>query len=99
MVHAQMVFRVVEAELAASGVGLVFIGVILHVATQVFEDFGVEDRRADFVDSHGPLAEVDLAAAVTTEGKVLVCAADQHSAGGAAEKFGGFFSGGHRSYS
>jgi len=33
---------------------------------QIFEDFGVEDGRADLVNAGGPLAEVDLAAAVRT---------------------------------
>jgi hypothetical protein len=77
----------------------VFIGVILHVSTQIFEDFGVKDWRADFVDAHGPLAEIDLAAAVRTKREVLVRGADQHSAGGAVEKFDGFFPGSHHSYS
>jgi hypothetical protein len=63
--------------------------------TQVIEDFGVEDGRADFVDAGGPLAEVDLAAAVGAEGEVFVGKADQHAAGGAAEDFGGFFLRGH----
>jgi hypothetical protein len=59
--------------------------------TKVFEDIGIEDGRTDFVDAAGPFAEVDLSAAVTAERKVLIGGADQHSAGGAAEEFGGFF--------
>jgi hypothetical protein len=43
---------------------------------QVFEDFRVKDGRADFVDTHGPLAEVDFAAAVAAEREVLVFGAD-----------------------
>ncbi len=103
MVQAQRVFRAeaVEAGVEAGvglvvlGVGSVFIGIFLLAATQVFEDFGVEDRRADFIDAHGPFAEVNLAATIAAEGKILVCAADEHSAGGAMEKLGGFFPGGH----
>jgi hypothetical protein len=41
-------------------------------AAEVFEDFGVEDRRADFVDARGPFAEIDFAAAVAAEGEVFV---------------------------
>ncbi len=37
-----------------------------HVA-EVVEDFGVEDGGADLVDAGGPLAEIDLAAAIGTE--------------------------------
>jgi len=62
---------------------------------KVFEDFGVEDGGADLVDAHGPLAEIDLAAAVTAEGEILVVETDQHAAGGAAEEFCGFFLCGH----
>src|SRR5271166_3544544 len=56
----------------------------------IFEDFGIEDRRADFVGARGPFAEIDLAAAVAAERKVLVAQAHDHSAGGAMEELGGF---------
>jgi hypothetical protein len=62
---------------------------------KVFEDFRVEDWGADFVHAGCPLAEIDLAAAVTAEGEVLVVEADQFAAGGAAEELGGFFLGWH----
>jgi hypothetical protein len=62
---------------------------------KVFEDFRVEDGRADFVDAGGPLAEVDLAAAVTAEREVFAVEGDEFVAGGAAEEFGGFFLGCH----
>ena len=39
---------------------------------EVFQHFGVEHGRADLVDAHGPLAQVNLAAAVAAERKVLV---------------------------
>jgi len=62
---------------------------------QVFQDFGVKHGGTDLVDSRGPLAEVDLAAAITAEGEVLAIEGYQHGAGGAAEEFGGFFLGRH----
>ena len=62
---------------------------------QIFEYFGVEDGRADLVDAGGPLAEVDLAAAVRAEGEVLAVEQDQLGAGGAAEDFCGVFLGCH----
>ena len=71
-------------------------GLMRAEAAEVFEDFRVEDGGADFVDSGGPLAEVDFAAAVAAEGEVLVVEADEHATGGAAEKFCGFFLCGHR---
>jgi hypothetical protein len=60
-------------------------------ATEVFENFRVEDWRTDFVDAHGPFAEIDFAAPVATKGEVFVAAADDHCAGGAMEELGGFF--------
>ena len=71
---------------------------VTFVAFQVFEDVGIEDRGADFIDAHGPFAEVDAAAAVTAEGEVFVGSEDQFLAGGAVKRldlrgFGGF---GHR---
>ena len=39
---------------------------------QVLQHFRIEDRRADLVDAHGPLAQVDLAAAVAAEREVFV---------------------------
>jgi hypothetical protein len=65
---------------------------ICSQTAQVFKDFGVEDGRADFVDAHGPFAEVDFSAAITAERKVFVAEADKGCAGGAAEELGGFFS-------
>lgn|GEM_PF-4751098 len=62
---------------------------------EVFEDFRVEDGRTNFVDAHGPLAEIDFAAAVAAEGEVFVAGADDHCAGWAVEEFSGFFSGRH----
>jgi hypothetical protein len=73
---------------------LVFIRVSIAAAAEaaeIFEDFGVEDGRADLVDTHGPLAEVDFAAAVAAEGEVFVVEADEHAAGGAMEELAGFF--------
>ena len=60
-------------------------------AAEIFENFRVEDGRADFVDSHGPFAEIDFATAVAAKGKVFVADADDHCAGRAMEEFGGFF--------
>ena len=68
-------------------------------ASEVFEDFGVEDGGADFVDTHGPLAEVDLAAAVRAEGEVLVFDSNEHTAGGAVVELYGFFLWRHRTIS
>ena len=36
-------------------------------AAEIFEDFRVEDGRTDFVDAHGPFAEIDFAAAVAAK--------------------------------
>jgi hypothetical protein len=52
---------------------------------EVFEDVGVDDGRGDLVGSAGPLAEVDLAAAVAAEGEIFVGGGDDGLAGGAAE--------------
>ena len=60
-------------------------------AAEIFEDFGIEDGGTDFVDSGGPLAEVDFAAAVAAEGEVFAVEGYEFAAGGAAEKSGGFF--------
>jgi hypothetical protein len=81
--------------MAALGVGLVFIGVFLHITAQVFEDFRVEDGGTDLVDAHGPFAKINLAAAIAAKGKVLVGEANEHAAGGAAEEFDGFFTSSH----
>src|SRR5580698_1478742 len=64
-------------------------------APEIFENFRVEDGRADFVDAHGPFAEIDFAAAVAAEWEVFVADADDHCAGWTVEEFGGFFSGRH----
>ena len=58
---------------------------------EIFEHFGIEHGRADLVNAHGPLAEIDLAAAIRAEGKVFVLGLNNHAAGGAMEKLGGFF--------
>ena len=58
---------------------------------EVFEDFGVEDRRADLVDAHGPLAEIDLAAAVAAERKVLVFGRTSMPQVGQRRSFADFF--------
>jgi len=76
-------------------VPVVAAGPISVQAAEVFEDFRVEDGGADPVNAGGPLAEVDLAAAVGAEGEVLIGEANQHAAGGAAVEFGGFFLDGH----
>ena len=57
---------------------------------EIFQDFGVQNGRADLVHAHRPLAEIDLAAAVTAEREVFVGHADQHAASRAAEKLHGF---------
>jgi hypothetical protein len=62
-------------------------------AAEVFEDFGVEDGGADFVDAGGPFAEVDLAAAVAAEGEVFVVKRTNMPQVGQRRSFflGGFF--------
>src|ERR1035437_5771299 len=97
-VQAQRVLWAAGGEVAALGVGSVVIRVSVAAtaqASQVFEDFGVQAARAALVDAHGPLAKVDLAAAVTAEGEVLVFDSYEHTAGGAAEEFYEFFLWGH----
>jgi hypothetical protein len=62
------------------------------VAFDVFEDagfqnFGIEDGGAYLVDTHGPFAQIDAAAAVAAEGEVFVGGFDQLFAAGAVERF------------
>src|SRR5579863_1964774 len=66
-------------------------GMTPRQSAEVFEDFRIEDRGADLIDTHGPLAEVDLATAVRAEREVFVLGANEHAAGGAAQNFDGFF--------
>jgi len=83
---------------ALAGALVVIVAALALTAAEcpeVFEDFGVEDGGADFVDARGPLAEIDLAAAVGAEWEILAIEGHEHGAGGAAEEFGGFFLGGH----
>src|SRR5580658_9319902 len=71
------------------GEGSFAIGALVAAAgesAEVFEDFGIEDWRTDFVDAHGPLAQIDLAATVGAEGKVFVFEPDESAAGGAAQE-------------
>jgi len=83
----------------ALGGGVLFVievpSAVVSKFAEILQDFGIQNGRADLVHTHRPLAEIDLAAAVTAEGEVLVGHADEHAAGGAAEKFGGFFLGRH----
>jgi hypothetical protein len=74
---------------------LIGVTAIRREAAEVFENFRVEDRRADFVNAHGPFAEIDFAAAIAAEGKVFVADADDHCAVRAAEELGGFFASRH----
>lgn len=67
---------------------MVFIGISAAAAAQaaqVFKNLRIEDRRADLVNTHRPLAQVDLAAAVRAKRVVLVLEADQHAASGTVE--------------
>lgn len=57
-------------------------------AGQLFEIVGVLNGRGDLVVSAGPFAEVNEAAAVGAEGKVLVGGEDDFAAGGTEEGFG-----------
>ena len=56
-------------------------------SAQVFKHLGVKDGRGDFIDAHGPLAEVDAAAAVRAEGEVFTGGGDQLATGGAVDGF------------
>src|SRR5487761_2206472 len=81
-VHAQKV-RLPPGLLA----GLVFIGVATGTigdVVEVFEHVRIQNGRTDFVDACGPLAEIDLAAAVGAEREVLVIRLHEHGACGAA---------------
>ena len=69
-------------------IGTVAIGA---EAPEIFENFWVEDGRTDFVNAHGPFAEIDFAAAVAAEWKVFVADANDHCACRAMEELGGFF--------
>src|SRR5258708_5534786 len=71
-VHAHGVLRAASGG-GESGVGLF---VILFPAlaadfAKVLKDFRIEDGGTDLVDAHGPLAEIDLAAAVAAEREVF----------------------------
>src|SRR5580698_4360971 len=95
--QAQRVFSPLGVRVAAlPSVSIGLSAMISAGAAEVFEDFRIEDGRADLVDAGGPFAQVDFAAAVAAEREVLVFGADQHGAGGAAEQFGGFFLCGHK---
>ncbi len=54
------------------GVTAASTGASAACAAQVFQHFGVEYRRADLVNAHRPLAQVDLAATVAAEREVFV---------------------------
>jgi hypothetical protein len=58
---------------------------------KIFEDFGIEHGRTDFVNAHGPLAEINFSAAVAAEGEILILGLNNHAAGGTVEEFCGFF--------
>jgi hypothetical protein len=60
-------------------------------AAEIFQNFRVEDRGADLVDAHGPLTQVNFAAAIAAEREIPVCKLHQHSAGWAFMEFRGFF--------
>jgi len=65
-------------------------GVLLLLGVfEVFEEVRVEDGGGDLVVARGPLAEVDGAAAVGTEGDVGVGGGDGFFADGAGDGFGG----------
>jgi len=55
---------------------------------QVFKNVGIQDGRGDFVGSTGPLAQIDLAAAVAAEGEIFVSSGDDGLASGATENDG-----------
>ena len=65
----------------------VVLAVVFVGAGELFEEVGVLDGGGDFVVAGGPFAEVDAAAAVGAEGKVLAPGEDDGAAGGAAEGF------------
>src|ERR1700678_1573413 len=71
------------------------LGVSAAKGAQVFEYLRVKHGRTDFVDARGPLAQVDLAAAVGAEREVFAVEDYEFTAGGAAQEFGGFFLGSH----
>ena len=56
-------------------------------AAEIFENFGIENGRADLIHAHGPLAKIDLAASVTAEREILIGGADDHPARRALEDF------------
>jgi hypothetical protein len=80
--------------------GLVVIGIsgILVPVAQIIQDFRVKDRRADFIDIHSPLAQVNLAATVAAKGKVLIRGMHRQATSGTVKNLYGFFSGTHRGY-
>jgi hypothetical protein len=93
MAHQRFVgFSTVEPGERLLLIGTVAVGA---EAAEIFENFRVENGRTDFVDAHGPFAEIDFAAAVAAEREVFVADADDHCAGWTVEEFGGFFSGRH----
>ena len=91
MVQAHAVFRAAAAAAGvAAGVELLIVRAFVvpaGEAAEVFKHFGIEDGRADLIGAHGPLAEVDAAAAVAAEREILVGGLDQLAAGWAFEGF------------
>src|ERR1017187_4096561 len=96
-VQAQKVLRAVPATTVEAGLLVIGVSSAAAEVAEIFEDFWVQNRRADLVDAHGPFAKVDFAAAVRAEREVLVFQTDQHAAGGTAKEFYGFFLGSHLS--
>ncbi len=91
-VQAQGVLRAVSGGgETVAGLFVILFPALATDLAKIFKDFGIQDGRADFVDAHGPLAKIDLAAAVAAEREVFVFGGDQHAAGGAMQELCGFF--------
>jgi hypothetical protein len=83
--------EVAEPAPAAGGLVGVIVARGLGSGRKTLEDFGVEDGRADAIDTGGPLAEVDALAAVAAEGKVRRVFKDERVTGWAMEDFYALF--------
>jgi hypothetical protein len=90
--QAQGVLRAVSGGAdTADGLFVILFPALATDLAKIFEDFGIEDGRADFVDTHGPLTKIYFSAAVAAEGEVFVFGGDEHAAGGAMKELYGFF--------
>jgi len=104
MIHAQDVRRVAESLIPVAFISgavgvLIFGGAVglrfFQLAGWFLEQIRIEDRRADFVSSAGPFAQVNEATAIAAEREVLIAAQNDRPASRATQA--NYLSRGHSS--